>query len=207
MNAPLHRAWRLGLTGGIGSGKSTVAAMLAQAGAVVIDADAISRQLTAPGGAAIAAIAAAFGPELITPEGALDRTAMRDLVFAQPQARQRLEAIVHPLVAQATAERVQQAQSDGAACIVHDVPLLVEGAARWRPQLDRIWVVDCEPPTQVARVVARSGLAPEQVQRIMAQQATRAQRLACADAAIYNEAVDLAQLQAQVRQLALHFGL
>ncbi len=199
-------AIRVGLTGGIGSGKSTVLQMLAQRGAAVIDADAISRGVTGIGGAAIAAIAARFGSPFITPEGALDRERMREHAYADPQARQHLEGIIHPLVGEQSAREVQAALDAGVACIVFDIPLLVE-SGRWRRQVDRVLVVDCEPETQVARVIARSGLQPEQVRAIMAAQATREQRLAAADIVISNEGLTLQQLQAEVAQAASFFGL
>ncbi len=199
--------WRIGLTGGIGSGKSTVAAMLAELGAAVIDADAISRSLTAPGGRAIEAIRARFGPEMVGADGAMDRQAMRARVFADAQARAQLEAIIHPLVGQITREQAEAAVRAGARCLVHDVPLLVEGGARWRAAVDRVLVVDCDTDTQRARVAARSGLALAEIDRIIAQQASRAQRLACADIVVYNQGLDLAALNAEVRQAARHFGL
>ena len=200
---------RIGLTGGIGSGKSTVASMLAGSGATLVDADAIARQLTAPGGAAIAAIVDQFGNQIITPDGALDRDQMRQLVFDDPAARQRLEAIVHPLVRQEVMRQAAQAghaAKGGGACIVFDIPLLVE-SGRWRQQVDRVLVVDCLEATQIARVVARNGWTPEAVEKIMAEQATRAQRLAAADLCIYNDGLSLEALNLMVRQLAKRFGL
>lgn len=199
-------AVRIGLTGGIGSGKSTVLEMLRELGAVPIDADAISRATTAAGGAAIAAIAQAFGPDFITPEGALDRDRMRERAYAQPEARRALEQIVHPLVGAEIARQVEAAVAAGARCIVFDIPLLVE-SGRWRSQVDRVLVVDCEPETQVARVTARSGLAPDAVRAIIAAQAPRALRLAAADAVICNEGLTLAQLRNVVEQVARSFGL
>lgn len=201
------RIWRIGLTGGIGSGKSTVANMLANWGAAVIDADAISRNLTAAGGGAIPEIRRLFGDAMIGPDGAMDRQAMRSKVFTDPQTRQQLEAIIHPLVAQITREQVQSAIDQGKRCLVHDVPLLVESGERWRAQVDRVLVVDCETATQRERVVARNGLAPQEVDRIIAQQASRAQRLACADLVIFNQGLGLEGLRLQVREVALHFGL
>ena len=198
------RIWRIGLTGGIGSGKSTVAGMLAKLGAAVIDADAISRGLTAAGGAALPEIARQFGTHMIGADGALDRSAMRQLVFTDPAARQRLEAIIHPLVGQQTAERAQAALAQGCRVLVHDVPLLVEAGERWRRQLDRVWVVDCEEATQRQRVMARSGLSAAEVQAIIDQQARRQQRLACADGVIRNEGLDLAALREQVQQAWQH---
>ena len=201
------RIWRIGLTGGIGSGKSTVAGMLAARGAAVIDADAISRSLTAPGGRAIAPIAQAFGPGMIDAQGGMDRQAMREHVFQNVQAKKQLEAIIHPLVSQITAEQAQEAVQSGQRVLVFDVPLLVESGERWRKQVDRVMVVDCDADTQRQRVMARSGLAAEEIDRIMALQATRAQRLACADSVIFNQGLSLAQLEAEVARVAADFGL
>lgn len=198
------RALRVGLTGGIGSGKSTVATMLADCGAAVIDADAISRQVTAPGGAAMDRVARQFGTRFLTPEGGLNRDAMRELVFADAGAKKQLEAIVHPLVGEETARQAAQAAS---ACIVFDVPLLVE-SGRWRQRVDQVLVVDCRETTQVSRVMARNGWAGEAVERVMAGQASRDQRLAAADVCIYNDApLSLAALALMVRQLSQRFGL
>ena len=197
----------IGLTGGIGSGKSTVASMLAERGAAVIDADAISRSLTAPGGRAIAALARTFGSEMITPEGAMDRAAMRQRVFTDAQAKLQLESIIHPLVGQVTQEQTQQAIDNGKTCLVFDVPLLVESGARWRQKVQHVLVVDCEVTTQMARVMERSAMSQVEVQRIIAQQASRNQRLACADSVIYNQGIDLAGLKREVDFWALRFGL
>ncbi len=198
------RALRVGLTGGIGSGKSTVAAMLADCGAAVIDSDAISRQVTAPGGAAMDRIAEQFGARFITPEGGLNRDVMRELVFADAGAKKQLEAIVHPLVGEETARQAAQAAS---ACIVFDVPLLVE-SGRWRQRVDQVLVVDCSEATQINRVMARNGWTREAVEQVMAGQASRSQRLAAADVCIYNDAsMSLAALAVMVRQLAQRFGL
>jgi dephospho-CoA kinase len=199
-------AARIGLTGGIGSGKSTVLAMLQALGAAAIDADAISRGTTAAGGAAIAAIAQQFGPDFITSEGALDRAKMREQAYARPEARRELEQIVHPLVGEEIARQVEAALDGGARCIVFDIPLLVE-SGRWRQQVDRVLVVDCEPQTQVDRVVARSGLAPGEVRAIIAAQAPRALRLAAADLVICNEGLTLEALRNEVEQAARTFGL
>jgi dephospho-CoA kinase len=203
----IQRIWRIGLTGGIGSGKSTVAAMWAARGAAVIDADAISRSLTAAGGRAIAPIAQAFGASMIDAQGALDRQAMRQEVFRHPEAKKRLEAIVHPLVSQITGEQAQAAIQTGRKVLVFDVPLLVESGERWRKQVDRIVVVDCDAETQRQRVMARSGLAPDEIERIMAQQASRLARLSVADAVILNQDLSLPELEAKVAQLAAKFGL
>lgn len=197
---------RIGLTGGIGSGKSTVLQMLAALGAAPIDADAISRATTAAGGAAMPAIRHRFGEHFVTADGALDRERMRAHAYADPQARRDLEAIVHPLVGQETERQVQAALAAGRSCIVFDIPLLVE-SGRWRAKVERVLVVDCSASTQLARVVARSGLSREQVEAIIAAQAPRGLRLAAADAVICNEGLTLAQLQGQVRQVARGFGL
>jgi dephospho-CoA kinase len=203
----IQHPWRIGLTGGIGSGKSTVAGMWAARGAAVIDADAISRSLTASGGRAIAPIAHAFGPQMIDAQGAMDRQAMREMVFQNPQAKQQLEAIIHPLVSQITAEQAQAAVHSGHRVVVFDVPLLVESGERWRQQVDRVILVDCDADTQRQRVMARSGLAAEEVDRIMAVQANRAQRLSCADVVILNQGLSLAELAGEVAQVAADFGL
>jgi dephospho-CoA kinase len=201
------RLWRIGLTGGIGCGKSTVANMLAARGAAVIDADAISRSLTAPGGRAMPSIAQTFGPQMVDDQGAMDRQAMRNMVFQNPLAKQQLEAIIHPLVSQITAEQTQAALQTGRRVLVFDVPLLVESGERWRKQVDRVIVVDCDAQTQRQRVMARSGLAAEEIDRIMALQASRSQRLACADLVIFNQGLSLTELETQVAQLATDFGL
>jgi len=198
---------RLGLTGGIGSGKSTVASVLASSGAAVMDADAISRSLTLPGGRAIPAILAEFGEQLIAPDGAMDRDAMRALVFSNPQSKRQLEAIIHPLVGQVLQEESHAALAAGHACLVYDVPLLVESGDRWRRQVDWVCVVDCEVETQIQRVMHRNQLSRAEIERIISQQASRQQRLDCADAVIFNEGIDLAQLKQMVHEMMARFGL
>ena len=197
---------RLGLTGGIGSGKSTVATMLRAVGAAVIDADAISRQTTAPGGMAIDAIRRDFGPDLITSAGALDRDRMRERVFSDPQARQRLEAIVHPLVGLETTRQAQAAIEARHRCIVFDVPLLVE-SSHWRQRVDQVLVVDCTPEVQIQRALLRSGLTRPAVEKIIASQASRAARLKAADIVIFNVGLTLDELAQEVHQMAHRFGL
>ena len=202
-----QRTWRIGLTGGIGSGKSTVAGFLARHGAAIIDADAISRSLTAPGGRAMAAIVRTFGEAMLGPDGAMNRQAMRERIFQDPHAKRQLEHIIHPLVGQITAEQAQTAVQSGRRVLVFDVPLLVESGERWRKQVDRVIVVDCDAETQRQRVMARSGLAAEEIDRIVALQASRAQRLACADLVIFNQGLSLVELEAEVAQVAADFGL
>ncbi|MGH8820097.1 MAG: dephospho-CoA kinase [Rhodoferax sp.] len=197
---------RLGLTGGIGSGKSTVAKILADLGAAIIDADAIARGVTLPGGAAISPIAMEFGGGLITPDGALDRDRMRELAFADASAKRRLEAIIHPLVGQEIQRQAEAAIRAGFPCVVFDIPLLVE-SGRWRQDLDWVLVLDCSTETQIERVMARSRLSRAAAQQIIAAQAPRLLRLAAADMVIANDGLPLALLPAQVRQIAARFGL
>jgi dephospho-CoA kinase len=188
---------RIGLTGGIGSGKSTVARTLVDCGAVLVDTDAIARSITLAGGAALPALVAAFGPQIVGADGALDRDRMRALVFADPAAKRRLEAIVHPLIGE---EAMRQAEAAGERCIVFDVPLLAE-SRHWRTRVERIVVVDCSEATQVRRVVARSGWSEDAVRAVIAQQSPRAARRAIADAVIANEGLALDALQAETRAL------
>lgn len=202
VNPPLT----LGLTGGIGSGKSTVAGLLATMGASVIDADAISRQVTAEGGAAIAALQAKFGPAILTPDRALDRDAMRQRVFTDQGARKSLEDIVHPLVKQAMVMQAELAQTTGARCIVFDIPLLVE-SGQWRRTLQRVLVVDCTMETQITRVLARDKLTEAGIQKIIDAQASRATRLKAADWVLYNDGISKDCLGQQIHEIAAQFGL
>lgn len=200
------RSIRLGVTGGIGSGKSTVAGMLSARGAALIDADALARAVTAPGGAAIDAIRAAFGASFIDAHGALDRARMRALAFEDTGARARLEQIVHPLVGRAIAAAREQAEQAGRRLIVHDIPLLTE-SAHWAAQLDAVLVVDCSETTQIARVRARSGLTAKATQAIMATQSSRARRLAAADLVVFNDGLTLDELRTKVHRIAARFDL
>ena len=175
---------RIGLTGGIGSGKSVVAGMLREFGAYIVDTDAITRQISAPGGLAIAALRERFGDEAIDATGALNRDRMRALAFADPNTRTALEAVLHPLIG-AEAER-QAAAAAPSQSIVYDVPLLVE-SGRWRTRVERVLVVDCSTGTQIERVMHRSGWDRSAVERVIAQQASRQARRAAADAVIHND--------------------
>ncbi len=197
---------QVGLTGGIGSGKSTVAHGLMQHGAGLVDADAIARQLTSPGGLAMPSIVKAFGLAFVTAAGALDRDRMRALAYGDAAARQRLESIIHPLVGQETQRQAALAAAQGYACIVFDIPLLVESAV-WRSRLDLVLVVDCTPETQIRRVLARDQLQREAVERIIATQASRTQRLRAADAVIFNDMLPRSDLATEIGQMAIRFGL
>jgi len=199
-------AHRIGLTGGIGSGKSTVAALLGGLGASIVDADAISRAATGPGGLAIPSIVENFGAALLTADGALDREKMRTLIFSSPDAKKQLERIVHPLVADTIAGQASDAEQAGASCIVFDIPLLVE-STHWRQSLHRVIVVDCAEETQVDRVVARNALTPPEVRRIIDNQAPRLLRLAAADGVLFNDGISLECLAQHVREIGRQFGL
>lgn len=188
---------RIGLTGGIGSGKSTVAAAFVRRGAALVDTDAIARRLTQAGGEAIAAIRAEFGAALIASDGALDRAAMRTLAFADTSARRRLEAILHPLIG---GQAQRDAEAASADVIVFDVPLLAE-SAHWRARVHRVLVVDCRVETQIARVAARPGWSREQAAQVVAAQASRASRRSVADALIHNDGLSLEELDAEVAAL------
>ena len=197
---------RLGLTGGIGSGKSTVARSLAELGAAIVDTDAIARDLTAAGGLAMALIAAAFGHEFVTPAGALDRERMRTLVFTDATARNQLESIIHPLVGLEAQRQASSAADGGRACIVFDIPLLVESSI-WRQKLDKVLVVDCTPEVQIKRVMARSELKRDTIEKIISSQIGREQRLGAADIVIDNVNLSLSELVDEVRQISHRFGL
>lgn len=197
---------RLGLTGGIGSGKSTVARLLCKFGATIIDADAISKAATASKGAAIDPIEAAFGPPILTAEGALDRDRMRRLIYTDASAKARLESILHPLVGREISRQAQLAEDCGSTCTVFDIPLLVE-TKHWREMLHRVLVVDCLPQTQAIRVAERNGMAYADVQKILAAQATREERLRAADLVIFNDGITMDSLAIQVHEIGTQFGL
>jgi dephospho-CoA kinase len=186
----------IALTGGIGSGKSSVAAVFAELGAAVVDTDAIAHRLTAPGQPGAIEIAAQFGAEYLCGDGSLDRERMRNLVFADPAARRKLEAILHPLIRAEVEATVRAAR---AAYIVLVVPLLVETGA-YRDLARRMLVIDCSEDEQIARVMQRSGLARDTVRKIMASQVSRAGRLAYADDIIANDS-DLATLKSRAAEL------
>ncbi len=190
----------IGLTGGIGSGKSRAGALFESFGATLIDADLESHRLTAPEGAAMPAIRTAFGAEFVTPQGALDRARMRALVYAEPAARVRLEGILHPLIREACDQQVLAATG---AYVILMIPLLVEASEPHR-RVHRVLVIDCDEATQVARVVGRDGLPEETARRIIAAQASRAQRLAVADDVIDNEGTQAALL-GQAEALHRHY--
>ncbi len=183
--------------GGIGSGKSTVAALLVAQGAHLVDTDAIARSLTLPGGAAMPALRQAFGAAAVAADGSRDRAHMRNLVFTDAGAKARLEAILHPLIGM---EAQAQAAQAGGRPVVFDVPLLTE-SRHWRERVQRVLVVDCEESTQMARVAQRPGWTREAAARVVAQQASRSARRAIADAVIHNDGLTLEALAAEVRAL------
>jgi dephospho-CoA kinase len=200
----LKRAtFSVGLTGGVGSGKSTVGDMLGRRGAAIVDADAIAHELTQAGGAAIDALRTAFGEAAIAADGSLDRSWMRARAFADPGARARLEAILHPLIRAVSNRRAEELTAAGRPYAVFVIPLLVEsGDARGR--FDRILVVDCSEATQVARVCLRPGIDAKVARAILAAQATRARRLEAADDVLFNEA-PLDEIEARVDRLHRHY--
>ena len=190
----------IGLTGGIGSGKTTVTDQFKEHGIVIIDTDAIAHALTAPSGQAIPAIRQTFGDAAIAENGAMDRAWMRELVFTNSNAKKQLEQILHPLIRQECEEQTATANSP---YVIFAVPLLVE-SGNWRQRVQRIAVVDCSEETQIARVMKRNQFRREQVEAIMRAQATRAQRLASADDIIDNE-TDLERVRTQVDALHLRY--
>jgi dephospho-CoA kinase len=197
-------ALTIGLTGGIGSGKSTVAGMLRDLGAHVIDTDAIAHRLTAPGGAALPTIAARFGAEMIGPDGAMNRARMRERVFTDPEAKTALEAILHPMIGAITDAAAHAAPAG--APIVFDVPLLAESGDRWRRRVARVLVVDCSEATQVERVMRRNGWDRDAVMRVIAQQASREKRRAIADEVLLNDGISLEALRAEVARVWTQWG-
>jgi dephospho-CoA kinase len=176
----------IGLTGGIGSGKSAVAKRLTELGATVIDSDQIAHEITAPHGVAIAAIQARFGSDLLAVDGSLDRPKMRQLVFNDPSALQSLEAITHPLIHAETVRQASLAHQNGALYLVFMVPLLVE-SGYWPQVIDHLVVVDCPPELQIGRVMQRSNLDRSEIEQIMRKQALREDRLAAADTILLND--------------------
>lgn len=202
----VQRLCRIGLTGGIGSGKSTFGQMLVAQGAALADADRISRDLTAPNGLAIERIRKVFGDSFLAPGGALNRDAMRLRIFEDATAKRTLESIIHPLVGEEIQRVTLAAQESSATLLVLDIPLLAE-SLHWPPQFDAIVVVDCTEETQISRVQLRSGLSREAVQRVIAAQASRPARRELADIVVYNEGISMTELLAQARQTAALFGL
>ena len=189
----------IGLTGGIGSGKTAVSDLLAKLGAGIVDTDLIAHQITAPHGAAIALIEKQFGPDFIAADGALNRDKMRALVFAKPEARKSLEAITHPLIRQETIREALRLSKKGVPYLVFVVPLLIESGS-WMELIDRLVLVDCPAETQIQRVMQRSNLSREEVERILAAQASREERLKHADVVIKNQG-SLKDLEVAVQSL------
>ena len=189
----------IGLTGGIGSGKSTLSDLLAKLGAGIVDTDLIAHQITAPNGAAISLIEKQFGSDFITTDGAINRDKMRSLVFTSPEARKSLETITHPLIRQETTRQAMQLKKAGAPYLVFVVPLLIESGS-WKNLIDWLVVVDCPKETQIKRVMQRSNLPKEEVERILAAQASREERLKHADVVIENQG-SLQELEVEVQNL------
>jgi len=188
---------RIGLTGGIGSGKSTVARLLVREGAALVDTDAIALELSGADGLAIPGLREAFGDDAIDASGALNRAHMRSLVFSDPQAKRRLEAILHPMIGAEAQRRAAEAQAE---VVVFDVPLLAE-SSHWRARVDRVLVVDCDEANQIERVMSRSNWTRSAVEEVIGQQATRSARRQRADAVIFNQGMTIAELENEVRTL------
>ncbi len=189
----------IGLTGGIGSGKTAVSDLLAKLGAGIVDTDLIAHQITATNGVAISAIKKHFGPDFIAADGSLNREKMRSLVFTKPEARKSLEAITHPLIREESSRQALKLSQEGARYLVFVVPLLIESGS-WMTLIDRLVVVDCPEEVQINRVMQRSNLPREDVERILMSQATRAERLKHADMVIENQG-SLQDLEAEVQSL------
>jgi len=187
------RHLRIGLTGGLGSGKSTVAAHLVSRGLTLVDADAIARELTGPSGGAMASIRTLFGDGVIASDGSLQREHMRALDFGDASARRRLESVLHPMIG--VEAQARAAAAPGA--VVFDVPLLAE-SEHWRDRVDRVLVIDCTEATQIARVQSRSQWTEDAARAVIASQAIRSARRAVADAWIFNDGIDLTQLSREV---------
>ena len=198
--------FQLGLTGGIGSGKSTVAAILADSGAAVADADAIARQTCSAGGAAVEALTDFFGAGFLTLDGALDREKMRVHAFNDKAALKALESIIHPLVRLEIQAQAVAAANFGCQCIVLDIPLLIE-SGRWTSMVDHVLVVDCMAEVQINRVIARNQLTRQEVEKIIASQASRKRRLASADTVVFNVNLSIPELTNEVQQISHRFGL
>ncbi len=192
---------RIGLTGGIGSGKSTVAAMLVRLGATLVDTDAIALELTQANGAAIPALREAFGADAIDDAGALNRAHMRSLVFADPRAKRSLESILHPMIG---IEAQRRAAAAPTGVVVFDVPLLAE-SQHWRARVERVLVVDCDEAVQVERVMLRSSWTRAAVEQVVRQQAGRDARRRCADGLIFNQGISIGELESAVARLWRHW--
>jgi len=186
---------RVALTGGIASGKTTVSDLFAELGVPVIDTDVLARELVQPGSTGLARMVRRFGPEILRPDGHLDRRRMRERIFANPREREALGVILHPAIRQAVSERLEHLD---APYVIIVIPLLVESRQDW--QQDRVLVVDSPESLQLGRLIARDNYTPEQAREALGAQASRAQRLAIADDVIHNDG-DLAQLRSTVERL------
>lgn len=191
---------RIGLTGGIGSGKSTVARLFETQGICVLDCDHIARELVQPGMPALVEITRTFGYDILQRDGQLDRYALRARIFNNPEERRQLESILHPRIRMELQTRTHEATSPYVLLVI---PLLIESG--WQDQVDHILVVDCAPDTQVRRIMARDHLSEQEVHRILDAQATREARIAVADEIIRNEDEDAASLEAQISRLDVYY--
>ena len=192
-------AFSVGVTGGVGSGKSTIAAIMAEHGAGIVDADEISHRLTQANGAAIEALRAAFGAEAIAADGSLDRVHMRSRAFSDRSVRVELEALLHPMIRAAMRDRATALMQEGSPYVAFVVPLLVE-TGNWRTSVSRVLVIDCSEATQIARVCARPELSEATARKIIQTQASRRARLDAADDVLLNEA-PLGQIATKVERL------
>ena len=196
----------IGLTGGIGSGKSTVSGILTQNKEFgLVDADSISRSLTAANGLAIPLIREHFGDTFIKPDQSLDRDKMRHLIYTNPKAKRSLESIIHPKVLERIEQELQAMAHSGFKTVFLDIPLLAESHYRWRDRLAAILVIDCSEKTQVQRVMSRSNLEQETILKIIASQASRELRNSIADWVILNDGISLEELQLRVQAIDFYF--
>ena len=198
---------RIAITGSMGSGKSTVSQILRKLGHPVYDADLIAKKVLQSEKTKVQLIER-YGEQILNEDLSINKTFLASRIFNNLEDKAHLEAIIHPLVGQETDRQAQQALAAGHPMLVFDVPLLVESGTRWRGRVDRVWVVDCDPATQIERVMARNQLPREQVEQILAAQSPRAQRLAAADMVLFNGAgTTLDTLRQQVQRAAATFGL
>lgn len=197
---------KIGVTGGIACGKSTVAGYLVKLGGGLVDADFTYYNITKPGSSALEKLSMAFGPRIVRADGGLDREYLRTLVFSDPKQRKRLEDVTHPLIREEMNRSATELTKCGAAFLIYDIPLLAE-SAHWRGALDSVLVVDCPQEFQIGRILARNAWPLETIKKVVAAQATRESRLKCADYVLFNHDVSFHTLGESVGEFALKFGL